>query len=181
MCTGAWLRTTPRTAERTGGVFDRCGTELDGAVHEFAQHPEVKRLRHEIEGAELQRPHRRFDVAVRGDHRDRQGGAVLLDPGHQVESITVGQTHVREAKVEALRLQQPPRTLEVGSRARLEMHSSQGEAHQLHQVGLVIHDEHGRVPTATPIGCDCLVHFRSQRRGSANTSRNTLPPPARGS
>ena len=93
------------------------GAELDGAAHQLAQHAQIERLGDEIEGAELERAHRGLDIAVRRDDGDGHVGAVLLDPGHEVEAVAVGQAHVGQAQIEVLALEQLARRAEVGGGA----------------------------------------------------------------
>ncbi len=168
-----------RTPQRRSGFLDG-GAEPDGAAHELAQYAQVQGLGNEIECAELQRAHGCLDVAMRRDHRHRQSGAVLLDPAHELEPIPVRQAHVRETQVEALGFQKLARAGEVGRRAGLHVHAAQSEADELEQVRFVVDDQHHRLIGGVAHACEFLVHHTSQRRGSANTSLNTLPPSARG-
>ena len=163
------------------GVPSATRGKLDRAADELAQHAEVERLGYEIEGAELQCAHRRLDIAVCRDHRHRHVGAVFLDPGHEVEPVPIGQAHVGQAQVEVLVLDELACPGEVGGGAGLQIHPAEREADELEQVGLVVHDQHDRLGgRGAPIR-GRGAHRTSHRRGSANTSRNTLPPPARGS
>ena len=94
MCTGAWLRDTRRIISRRRSIAgalpmscvpvrvdtlasDACES-LQRRRDDAPQDAEVQRLGHEIEGAELERAHRGFDVAVRGDDRAGHARAVAL-------------------------------------------------------------------------------------------------------
>src|SRR5947207_1515093 len=76
---------------------------------------------------------------------------------------------------------EPPGTVEVGRGARSEIHAAQSQAHELEQIRLIVHDQHHGPIGRTARARRRLVHQISHRRGSANTSLKTLPPPARGS
>src|SRR6185437_9525828 len=169
-----------RAAQRGGRLLVDGGAKLDRTPDELAQYSKVEWLRDEVERAQFQRPHRGFDIAVRGDYGDRDVGAVFLDPGNQIESIAIRQPHVREAQVETLVFQELAGGGEVGGRARLQVHAAEREAHELEQVRLVVHDQHDGLLTAAAADRS-LAHRTSHRRGSANTTRKMLPPPPRGS
>ena len=108
-------------------------------------------------------------------------GTVFLDPGDEIEPIAVGQPHVGQTQIEALGLQQFPRGAEVRRRARGEIHAAEREADELEEIRLVIDDQDDWLLRAVAHRGGGLVHHVSHRRGSANTSRNRLPPPIRGS
>ena len=80
--------------------------ELERRGDDAAQDAEIERLGDEIEGAELERAHRGFDVAVRGDDGAGNAGAVRAHPLEQIEAVAIGQPHVGEAQIEVLRLEQ---------------------------------------------------------------------------
>jgi hypothetical protein len=111
-----------------------------------------------FERAELQGAYGGFHVTVSRNDRDGEVGAVLLDPGDEIETIAVGQTHVGETKIEFLRLQQPPRGTHIGGGARLQVHAAQREADELEQVGLIIHDQHGGFVHVAASAVDRLDH-----------------------
>src|SRR5207253_9925009 len=73
------------------------------------------------------------------------------------------------------------RALQIGGGARLQAHAAQRQPDELEEIGLVVHHEHNGLLDRTTRALRHFVHQLSQRRGSANTSRNTLPPPPRGS
>ncbi len=170
-----------RTLQGCGRALAGPSAQLDRAAHQLAQHAQVEGFGNKIEGAELQGAHRGLDIAMGGDDCDRHGGAVFLDPGDQVQPVAVGQAHVGETQVEALRLEEAPCTVEVRRGARRQIHAAQGQAHELEQIGLIVHDEHHGLVGHLAIARRRLVHQISHRRGSAKTSLNTLPPPTRGS
>ncbi len=130
-------------ASRGRGAIGRL-RELEGGRDDAAQRAEVQRLGDEIEGAELEGAHRRFDVAVRGDHGAGHAGRVRAHPFDQVEAITVRQPHVGEAQVEALRLEQLLGGRDVTRRLGGELHARQGERHQLDEIGFIIDDQDQR-------------------------------------
>ena len=156
MCTGACERATLaimlpqllhglRVAEQPegGGPRGRLGRpiELQRRGDQLAQRAEVDGLRDEVERAELERPHRRLDVAVRGDHGHRHAGAVRLDPLDEVEPVAVGQPHVGEDEAVALPAEQADGAGVVGRRVHRELHPPERDAQQLADVGFVVDDE----------------------------------------
>src|SRR3954468_18901133 len=87
-----------RTADVGGrGVDLSTITEADRTAHELAQNSQIEWLRDEIKRAQLERADGGFNIAVRGDHGDGQRGAVLLDPGDQVETVPIRKSHVGQA------------------------------------------------------------------------------------
>ena len=135
--------------------------ESDGAAHELAQHAQIERLGDEIEGAQLERAHGGFNIAVRRDDGDRQVGAVLLDPGDEIEAVAVGKAHVGETQIELLVLQQAARGGDIGRGARVEIHAAQREADELEQVGLVIDDQHDGPYARNLRARSCHCHHES--------------------
>ena len=135
-----------RAAQRGGRLLVDGGAELDRAPDELAQHAKVQRLRDEIERTELQSA-RTADSTLPCAVITATGtvGAVLLNPGDQIEPVAIRQPHVGEAQVEAFGLQQLACSNQVGCGAGPQVHAAQGEAHELQQVGLVVHDEHDRL------------------------------------
>ena len=99
---------------------------------------EIERLRNEIERAELEGAHRGFDIAMRGDHGARNARAVRPHPFEQIESITVGQPHVRQAQIERVGLEQFLRGRHVARRLRRHLHARQRQRDELDEVGFVI-------------------------------------------
>ena len=151
--------------------------QLQRRGDDAAQDAEIQRLRDEIERAELERAHRGLDVAVRGDHGAGNAGAVRAHPLEQIEAVAVGQPHVGEAQIEALRLEQLLRARDVARRLRGELHARQRQRDELDQIGLIIDDQYQRWRHALgPSGPQA-----TQRSGSRNTMRNRLPPLVRGS
>jgi hypothetical protein len=106
-----------------------------------AQRAEVDRLRDEVERAELERPHRRLDVAVRRDHRHRHARAVRLYPLDEVEPVAVGQAHVGEHEAVALPAELADGARVVARRVHLELHAAERDGQQLADVGLVVDDQ----------------------------------------
>ncbi len=163
MCTGAWLRDTLAIMVRTLSI----GAELPSSsgpspctmvstssassilrsfspvLTSLRRSLDLDRLGDEVEGAELERAHRGLDVAVGGDHGHRYGRRVALHPLHQLETVAVGQAHVREAQVVA-DLQQlrraSARSAVVSGRVSMPF---EGHGQQLADIGLVVDDEDG--------------------------------------
>ena len=98
-----------RRAEQAGAEYAGVGLvgvrQLDGGGDQFAQTREIERLGDEIEGAQLERAHRSFHVAMRGDHRDGYARRVLLNPLDEIQAVAVGELHVGQAQIEPLRLE----------------------------------------------------------------------------
>ena len=98
-------------------------------------------------------------------------GLSRLDPLDEVQAVAVRQPHVGEAQVEGAGAQLARGRADGVGRGHVEVHALERDAEQLADVGLVVDDERAR------FGHKDL----RQRCGSANTTRNTLPPPLRGS
>jgi hypothetical protein len=149
-------------------------TQLQRRCDQLAQRREIERLRDEIERAELERPHGRFDVAVRRDHGDGNAGPVMLDPLHDAEAVAVRQPHVGEHEVKAFGAKSLDRIRAVAGRLDLDLHATERDREKFADVGLVVDDQRARFGSA-------VGHHPSQRRGSAKMMRKMLPPPGRGS
>ena len=118
--------------------------ELERRGDQLAQRRHIERLGDEIEGAELERAHRGFDVAVRGDHRDRRLRLVRLDPLDDVQAVAVRQPHVGEAQVEGAAAQLARGGADGVGRGHVEIHSLERDAEQLADVWLVVDYERAR-------------------------------------
>jgi hypothetical protein len=118
--------------------------ELERRLDQLAQCRDVERLGDEIERAELERAHRGFDVAVRGDHRDRRMRFVGLDPLHDVQAIAVRQPHVGEAQVEGAAAQLARGRADGVGSGHFEIHALERDAEQLADVRLVVDNERPR-------------------------------------
>ena len=179
MAAEAPSRRGPKTLVSPSLVSD----SLMAVGDQFAQAGEIERLGDEIEGAEFERAHGGFHVAVRGDHRDRHARGVLLHPLDQIQPVAVGQLHVGQTQIEALGLEQPLRGARRLCAVRgVKIHALQRDGQELAEIGFVVDDQNGGLGH----GCHCSLsgrvrRYSSQRCGSLNTIRNTLPPPVRGS
>ncbi len=113
---------------------------------QLAQVRDVERLRHEVECTEFQRAHRGLDVAMRGDHGDRQVRGVVLDPFQQLDAVAVRKTEVRQAQgVVLLRLQFAPRGGQVVHGIRVDVHARERQRQELAEVRFIVDDQCPRV------------------------------------
>ena len=69
-------------------------------------------------------------------------GAMFGDVIEHTEPVAVGQPHVGQAQVVAVRLEQRESFAGTRRAVRLEPHAAQSHAEQLSDVGLVVHHEH---------------------------------------
>jgi hypothetical protein len=121
----------------------RCSPSLQGVLHQAAQHGKIHRLGDEIEGASLERGHRRIDVAMRGDHRHRGFRIAAGDELDQALARAVRQAHVGEAQVVAVVGQLLARRGQVGRGVDPQAHPSQGQDQQFADVAFVVDDQGG--------------------------------------
>ena len=90
------------------------------------QRPELlerDRLRQVIEGAGLQRGDRIFGAAISGDHRNRHIHGLLSDVFNDAQSFAIGQSHVGQAEIEWLPIEQPKRIADRFGARRVESHA----------------------------------------------------------
>ena len=112
--------------------------DLQRLLDERAQLLERDGLREIVERAGLERGDGVLGAAVRGDHRDRNVEALLVDVLDDAQAVAVGQPHVGEAQVERLGVEQPDRFADGFGARRVESHPRQRELEQLEQIGLVV-------------------------------------------
>src|SRR5262249_10907365 len=104
----------------------------------------------EIVGAELDRRHRGFDVAVAGDHHHRQFRILLLDGAEQLQPVETAalQPDVEKHQARAARFYRRQRVVAVARGARAIPLVLENPRDQLANVTFVIDDEniwaHGR-------------------------------------
>ncbi len=144
--------------------------EPQGVADDVAQVVEVERLRDEVECAELQRLHGRFDIAVGRDDGNRYAGRVRLHPLDQFQPVPIRKSHVGQAQVVRACFEQRLGASDVLRRLGLNVHPAESQRQQFANIRFVINDK-----------CAWSGHFSadSQRSGSANTIRKILPPPGR--
>jgi hypothetical protein len=118
---------------------------LERLLDQRAQLLQRHRLRKVVERARLERRHRVFGAAMRGDHRDRNVQRLVGDVLDDLQPFTVGQAHVGEAKVEAVLVEQPNRIADGFCAGGIQSHSGKRHLKQFQQIRLVVDDEHARL------------------------------------
>ena len=129
----------------------------------------LERLFDEVVGAALDRGDRGLDVAVAGDHHDRQFGMLLLERIEQLQAVEPAalQPDVEEHEVGPARDHGGQRVVAVARGARAVAFVLQDAGDQLADIGFVVDDE--------DVGCHDQPHRlaalaparRRRRRGSA--------------
>ena len=127
MCTGAWLRATrpiisrscsmtaraaeqARPAQGGGGLARRCaGPSLMALPTSLRSTPRSSGFETKSKAPSFSARTADSTLPCAVITATGTAGAVLLDPGDQIESVAVRQAHVRQAQVEALALEQPAR------------------------------------------------------------------------
>ena len=118
--------------------------ETQRGRHDAPQGAEIQRLGDEIEGAEFERAHRRLDIAVRGDDRAGHARDVERHPLEQVESVSIRKSHVRQAQIELLRLEQFLRAGDITRRLGGELHARERQRDEFDEVRLIIDNQDQR-------------------------------------
>src|SRR6185295_3259385 len=143
---------------------------LERLLDQRAQLLECDRLRQIIEGTGLERGYGVLCATEGGDDRNRHVERLFGDVFDDSESLAVGQSHVGQAEVESLAVEQLDRFADRLCTRRVETHPRQGELEQLEQVGLIVDDQHFRLPA---IACSSR-HSASQ--GNSRLGRRVRRP-----
>ncbi len=88
---------------------------------------QIQWLRDEIKGAKLERLHCGFNVAVSGDHCDRNIRRIHLHPLNEFEPVTVREAHIRQAQVERTGLQKGFRAGDIHRGLGADVHAPEGQ------------------------------------------------------
>ena len=92
-----------------------------------------------------------------GDHRDGNIERLVGDVFDDGETLAVGKAHVGKAQVECLRVEEPDCFADGLRASRVEAHAGKCELEQFEQIGLVVDDEHLRLPTIACLSNHFLV------------------------
>ena len=139
----AHLQHCRRIAEQTGFrpvAPVAAGRQAQGGMDQRAQLLQRHRFGQIIKGARLERGHRIFQVAVRGDHRHRHIQIALRDMPHDLQPAAVAHPHIGQAQRESLFLQLPQRVRHPAGTHHLQPHAQQSQFQQFQDIRLVIHD-----------------------------------------
>ena len=104
---------------------------------------QIDRLGQIIEGAYLERPHGVIGRAIGRDHDAALAALLLLQPLNQLQTLSVGQAHIRDQHGELLTPQQGTRLLQIGRAFDHIATALQRDFIQGAQIRLVINNEHG--------------------------------------
>ena len=102
-----------------------------------------ERLLDEVVGAALDRGDRGLDVAVPGDHHDRQLGVILLERVEELQPVEAAplQPDVEEDEVRPARHHRSERLVAVGGRAGAVAFVLQDAGDQLADIRLIVYDQ----------------------------------------
>ena len=154
LAAGASLLQFPHLALEPRG-FQRAGRDQDQPVG-------LERLFDEVIGAALDRRDRGFDVAVAGDHHDRQVGMVLLDLLQQLQAVELGalQPDVEEHQMRAAVGDLGQRGIAVARGPRRKPFVVQDARDEVANIGFVVDNQnvtrHGSRP---PVSCLLRLRF----------------------
>jgi hypothetical protein len=138
ICTGAWLRASLSICARRrcmAGVSPMSSSRaaLSVAQRLSSSRAALTRLRSfsrrdgfadEIEGAGLERPDSAVDVAVGRDHGHGQFRVVGLDVLDEIDTVAIGQAHVRQAQLQRLAFEARSALGEVRGADGFQAHSA---------------------------------------------------------
>ena len=153
---------------------------LERALGDQHQPVGLERLLDEVVGAALDRRDRGLDVAVAGDHHDRQFGMLLLDRVEQLQPVEPAalQPDVEEDQVGPARRDRAERVVAVARRARGVALVLQDAGDQLADVGFVVDDENvGRHDYRSLMSQLSCAVFRFGRRSRRRPRSRREPQP----
>ena len=143
---------------------------------QLAQAGEIDRFGQEVKCAGLECADRRIQTAIGGDHRDRGAGKVLLDMAYDAQAIAVRQSHVRQAQIKVVRLQQVQGFAHGFRAAGLQRHAPEGQLQQFENVRLVVDDQHGGLHHGLLLdSCHLITGHHTSRFGCAKVMRMQQP------
>ena len=155
----------------------------------------LERLLDEVIGAELDRRHRRLDVAVAGDHHDRHVGMLLLDRLEQLQPVELRalQPDVEQDKLRPARLDRGERLVGIAREARAVALVLEDARDEFADVVFVVDDENVSSHQDDPIfsllrlrrrrarpsaaAASSALSRRVRHRRAASPSSRSTPPP----
>ena len=114
--------------------------EFQCRLHQTTQLLQRHRLGNVIKCARLQRTYGVLGTAMRGDDGNGQIVHRLADMTYQLQAITVGQPHIRQAKVITVARQQSPGFRQRPGTISLKTHSRQRQIKQLANIRFIVND-----------------------------------------
>ena len=168
---------------------------LERAFGNQDQTVRLERLLDEVVGAELDRRHRRLDIAVAGNHHDRHVRILPLDRLKQLQPVQLRtlQPDVEQDKLRPARLDRRDRLVRIARQARAVAFVLQNAGDEFADVVFVVDDENvsshqddpifsfsgfGARPARRPAAAVSSAPWRRVRRPRAPSpsSRSTPPP-----
>lgn len=116
---------------------------LRGLRHHAPELIQIDRLGQVIEGTHLERPHGVIGRAIGRDYNAALAALLLLQPFDQLQTLSVGQTHICDQHGELLTPQQGTRLLQIGRAFDHIATALQRDFIQGAQIRLVINNKHG--------------------------------------